>query len=61
MDPIRAYYEESFLLQLPGELTVFNIQWFSIFDLGTNETFGSLLISDALNVPPSLIEVLVRI
>lgn len=58
LDPIRGYKEETITLELPGEKTVFEIDWLSIFDLETNENFGSILISDGLNVPPSLIRVI---
>lgn len=54
LDPIRAYKEETIMLELPGEKTVFEIDWLSIYDLETNENLGSILINDGLNVPPSL-------
>lgn len=38
-------------------MNIFEIDWISIFDLETNENFGSLIISDGLNVPPSLIKI----
>lgn len=38
-------------------MTVFDIDWISVYDLETNENFGSVLISDGLNVPPSLIKI----
>lgn len=38
-------------------MTIFKIDWLSIFDLDTNENFGSILIPDGLNVPPSLAKV----
>lgn len=61
LDKLRAYKEEDITLQLPGDLTIFEIDWFSIFDLDTNENFGSVIIPDGLNVPPSLIEIVVSI
>jgi DOMON domain/Electron transfer DM13 len=54
LDPIRGYKEQTITLELPGDKTVFDIDWLSIFDLETNENFGSILIADGLNVPPSL-------
>lgn len=54
MDPLRGYKDETITLELPGDKTVFDIDWLSIFDLETNENFGSILIADGLNVPPSL-------
>lgn len=56
MDPIRGYSEETITLELPGEKTIFEIDWLSIYDLETNKNFGSILISDGLNVPPSLVK-----
>lgn len=57
MDPLRKYADETITLELPGDMTIFEIDWISIFDLETNENFGSVLITDGLNVPPSLIKV----
>lgn len=59
MDSIRAYNDETIVLELPGERTIFESDWLSIFDLETNENYGSILIAaDGLNVPPSLIRVI---
>ncbi|XP_037030549.1 protein Skeletor, isoforms B/C [Bradysia coprophila] len=57
LDPIRKYEGETVTLELPGDTTVFNIDWISIFDLETNENFGSSLIQSGLNVPPSLVQI----
>lgn len=38
-------------------MNVFEIDWLSIFDLDTNENFGSILVPDGLNVPPSLTQI----
>ncbi|RZC37497.1 protein Skeletor, isoforms B/C, partial [Asbolus verrucosus] len=58
VDPIRAYKTETITLELPGDLTIFNIDWFSIFDLETKENLGSIIVPDGLNVPPSLVKVI---
>lgn len=42
---------------MPGDMTIFGIDWISIYDLETNENFGSVLITDGLNVPPSLTKI----
>lgn len=60
LDPLRKYEEETITLILPGDMTIFEINWISIFDLETNENFGSVLITDGLNVPPSLIKIQVN-
>ncbi|XP_015594898.1 protein Skeletor, isoforms B/C [Cephus cinctus] len=57
LDPLRAYNSEDVIIQLPGEMTVFNIDWLSIFDVETKTNFGSVVISNGLNVPPSLVKV----
>lgn len=38
-------------------MNIFEIDWISIYDLESNENFGSVLITDSLNVPPSLTEI----
>lgn len=38
-------------------MNIFEIDWISIFDLDSHENFGSVLITDSLNVPPSLTEI----
>ncbi|CRK86870.1 CLUMA_CG000695, isoform A [Clunio marinus] len=58
LDPIREYKDETITLELPGEETIFDIDWLSIYDLETNVNFGSILISDGLNVPPSLTKII---
>lgn len=57
LDSIRKYDKETITLELPGDKTIFDIDWFSIYDLELKENFGSVLISDGLNVPPSLVKV----
>jgi hypothetical protein len=61
LDPLRAYNKEDIILQLPGEWTIFEIDWFSIFDVDSKENYGSVIIPDSLNVPPSLIKIVVCI
>lgn len=58
MDSLRAYNNEDVILELPGDMTVFNIDWLSIFDLKTKSNYGSVIIPDGLNVPPSLIKII---
>lgn len=60
MDPLREYKNETIIIELPGDLTIFEIDWLSIFDLANNDNLGSILIPEALNVPPSLIKIIVR-
>ncbi|XP_066581893.1 protein Skeletor, isoforms B/C [Prorops nasuta] len=58
LDPLRAYKNEDIIIQLPGDVTVFNVDWLSVFDVKTKTNYGSVLIPDGLNVPPSLVKVI---
>lgn len=58
LDPLRAYNGDDVVIQLPGELTVFKIDWLSVYDVATKTNFGSVIIPDGLNVPPSLVKVI---
>ncbi|XP_048519079.1 protein Skeletor, isoforms B/C-like [Dendroctonus ponderosae] len=59
LDSLKAYKNKTIILEIPGDLTIFNIDWFSIFDHDTNTNLGSIIIPEALNVPPSLVKVTV--
>lgn len=54
LDYIRQYVNETIKLTLPGDRTIFNINWFSIFEPQTETNFGSIIFPDELNVPPAL-------
>ncbi|CAG2120853.1 unnamed protein product, partial [Medioppia subpectinata] len=58
IDPIGAYNEETIVLELPGEMTIFDIDFLAIWDDETKENFGSVLIPDELNIPPSLTKII---
>ncbi|KAK9722443.1 Electron transfer DM13 [Popillia japonica] len=58
VDPLRKYTGQTVILELPGDLTIFNIDWFSVYDLETNTNFGSIFIPEGLNVPPSLVKII---
>ncbi|KAL3269598.1 hypothetical protein HHI36_008662 [Cryptolaemus montrouzieri] len=58
LEPIRSYKEESITLELPGDLTIFTIDWFSIYDQENFENLGSFIVPDGLNVPPSLVKII---
>ncbi|XP_025837315.1 protein Skeletor, isoforms B/C-like [Agrilus planipennis] len=58
LDSLRAYKNQTITLELPGDLTVFNIDWLSIFDFENKANLGSILITSGLNVPPSLVKVI---
>ncbi|KAF4533130.1 hypothetical protein B566_EDAN007941 [Ephemera danica] len=57
LDPLRTYVDQTVLLQLPGTLSVFEIDWLSVYDVDMMVNLGSTIIPDNLNVPPSLLTV----
>jgi len=61
LDRLRKYSDETVVLQMPGDLNIFQVDWLSVFDLETKQSFGSVIIPDNLNVPPSLVTIIVRI
>uniref|UniRef100_A0A1B6DSH2 DOMON domain-containing protein n=3 Tax=Clastoptera arizonana TaxID=38151 RepID=A0A1B6DSH2_9HEMI len=54
LEPLRLYSNANVKLKLPGELSIFDIDWLSIYNIETKENFGSVFIPDNPNVPPSL-------
>ncbi|XP_011497240.1 PREDICTED: protein Skeletor, isoforms B/C [Ceratosolen solmsi marchali] len=58
LDPLRSYNEDNVIIQLPGETTIFDIDWLSIYDVKTKTNFGSVTIPNKLNVPPSLVKII---
>lgn len=44
-------------LELPGDLTIFDIDWLSIYDVASKQNLGSVIIPDDPNVPPSLAKI----
>lgn len=54
LDNLRTYLNETIILELVGDTTVFDIDWLSVYDLQTKDNFGWVLIPDEPNVPPSL-------
>ncbi|KAK2712802.1 protein Skeletor, isoforms B/C-like [Artemia franciscana] len=57
IDNLRPYSGEDVILVLPGDVTVNDVDWLSIFNIETNENLGSVLVPDSLNVPPSLLAI----
>ncbi|KAB0794807.1 hypothetical protein PPYR_11646 [Photinus pyralis] len=58
LDPLRTYDGVTISLELPGDLTIFNIDWFSIYDYEAKRSLASIIIPNGLNVPPSLVKIL---
>jgi hypothetical protein len=44
LEPIREYINEDVELSLPGELTIFDIRWFSIYDTTNKRDLGHIII-----------------
>lgn len=58
LDTLRKYDKETVEIELPGDKTVFDIDWFAIFDTERNENFGYVSIPKELNVSPSLVKII---
>lgn len=54
LESLGSYSAETIVLDLPGDLTIFDIDWISIWDEETQESFGFVSIPEGLNIPPSL-------
>ena len=59
LEPLGAYKDDLVVLELPGNLTVFDINHLAIWDLEAKENLGSVIIPEELNIPPSATEVIV--
>lgn len=55
LEPLGAYEGEDIVLELPGNLTIFDIDWLAIYDTSEQETYGSVIIPSHLSVPPALV------
>ncbi|XP_069188345.1 protein Skeletor, isoforms B/C isoform X2 [Procambarus clarkii] len=58
MTPLGKYKKKNVVLELPGDLTVFTIDWLSLYDIQQERVLGSIIIPEELNVPPSLVQVI---
>lgn len=58
MTPLGKYTKKTVQLELPGDLSVFTVDWLSLYDVKKERALGSIIIPEELNVPPSLIEVI---
>ncbi|OQR73501.1 protein Skeletor [Tropilaelaps mercedesae] len=56
LNPIRAYRGESLTLVLPGKMTVFDIDWFSIWNANLSINYGSVQVPDGDDIPPSTLQ-----
>ncbi|XP_050707781.1 protein Skeletor, isoforms B/C-like [Eriocheir sinensis] len=58
MTPLQKYRKKTITLELPGDLTVFTVDWLAIYDITEDRVLGSIIIPEELNVPPSLVEII---
>jgi len=56
--PIGIYRENDVILQLPGDKTVFNIDWLAVYDKKNSEELAYVIVTQDLNVPPSLVSIM---
>lgn len=54
LDPLRGYQGEDIEIQLPGNLTVYDIEWLAVWCVEYRHNFGHVLIPKELDVPPAL-------
>lgn len=54
MEPLRGYQGEDIEIQLPGSLTVYDIDWLSVWCVEYRHNFGHVFIPKDLDVPPAL-------
>lgn len=55
LEPLGQYQGEDIILDLPGNLTIFDIDWLAIYDIVEQENYGSVIIPSHLSVPPALV------
>ena len=54
LEPLRGYQGEDIEIQLPGSLTVYDIDWLSVWCVEFRHNFGHVFIPKDLDVPPAL-------
>ena len=53
-EPLKRYSSKTIVITLPGDQTVFDIDYLSVWCRAFNANFGNVRIPRSLNVPPSL-------
>ena len=53
-EPLRSYMGEDIEIQLPEPLTVYDIDWLSVYCIRNKKDFGHVFIPKDLDVPPAL-------
>lgn len=54
LEPLRGYQGEDIEIVLPGNLTVYDINWLAVWCVEYRHNFGHVLIPRELDVPPAL-------
>ncbi|XP_042900194.1 protein Skeletor, isoforms B/C [Parasteatoda tepidariorum] len=58
LNGLTPYSGKDVHLLLPGKMTMDDVDWLSIYNIRTQENYGSTVIPDKLNIPPSLIHII---
>lgn len=58
LSPLHSYSHQSIILELPGNLTVFDIHWLSVWNPEANESYGHVMFPHDLTVPPALVNII---
>lgn len=53
LEPLQKYEEKTIDLTLPGKMTVFDIDWLSIWNAAKGENYGSVIIPHGQDIPPT--------
>lgn len=54
LEPLRGYQGEDIEIQLPGNLTVYDIDWLAVWCVEYRHNFGHVYLPKDLDVPPAL-------
>ncbi|CAH0554651.1 unnamed protein product [Brassicogethes aeneus] len=54
LEPLHGYQGEDIEIQLPGSLTVYDIDWLAVWCVQYRHNFGHVLIPKDIDVPPAL-------
>lgn len=54
LEPLKGYQGEDIEIQLPGNLTVYDIDWLAMWCVQYRHNFGHVLIPRDIDVPPAL-------
>ncbi|KAH8026983.1 hypothetical protein HPB51_000694 [Rhipicephalus microplus] len=53
LEPLGRYEEKTIQLTLPGKMSVFDIDWLSVWNAESNENYGSVIVPHGQDIPPS--------